>query len=96
MLIFLQKYQIQVKKYDIIYTSNIGDKIHYIKQMETYKKNLLNHLSDNGLIVCADVVRDDRSRLEASVFDDDMEIRRIDEYPYRIEHRNPGHVYVRR
>ena len=84
------------KKYDIIYTSNISDRIHSIKQMETYKNNLLNHLNDNGLLVCADVVRDDRSRLEASIFDRDMEIRRMDEYSYGIEHRSPGHVYVRR
>ena len=84
------------KKYDIIYTSNISDRIHSIKQMEMFKNNLLNHLNDNGLIVCADVVRGDRSRLEASVFDRNMEVRRIAENSYRIEHRSPGHTYVRR
>ena len=84
------------KKYDIIYTSNISDRIHSIKQMEIFKNNLLNHLNDNGLIVCADVVRGDRSRLEASVFDRNMEVRRIAENSYRIEHRSPGHTYVRR
>ena len=84
------------RKYDIIYISNISDRIHSMGQMELFKSNLLNHLNDNGLIVCADVVRNDRSRLESSVFDKDMEIRRIVGHSSRIEHRSPGHTYVRR
>ena len=84
------------KKYDLIYTSNISDRIHSKEQMRIYKKNLLSHLNENGLIVCADVIRDKRTRLEECVFDVDMEMRKISDCPYRIEHRSPGHIYIRR
>ena len=84
------------KKYDVIFTSNISDRIHSDKQMTSYKNNLLNHLNENGVIVCSDVIRYDRSRLEASIFDIDMDFKRINKSFYGFDYRSPGHVYVRK
>ena len=52
------------EKYDIIYTSNISEYFdNDIKLYKTYRNNLNVLLNKNGIVVCSNVVSDDKNKL---------------------------------
>lgn len=88
------------KKYDVIFVSNIGDKIRGlisddkgVKRLQIYEKNLLNLLNDNGIVIATNVVRNRRTSDEARIFDNDFEFYPMDKVNCRGYQRSPGYYY---
>ena len=91
------------KKYDVIFVSNIGDRIRGIIysdernlcKLEIYKNNMLNLLKDDGIVICTNVVRKGGSKEESKVFSSDFSKTDLKEVCYECEKKSPGYVYKR-
>lgn len=85
------------KKYNIIFTSNIGDHIiHDEDTFKLYRDNLDGLLADDGKIVCSNVLRGRASILERRVFGDKFN---SEDLPYIDDEYftgAPGYVYTRK
>lgn len=84
-------------KYHVIFTSNIADYIlHDETSFKIYRDNLDNLLTDDGIVVCSNVLRGRASILEREIFSEKFN---LEELPY-IEKDNftgaPGYVYLKR
>jgi len=84
-------------KYHIIFTSNIADYISHDEQsFKLYRDNIDSLLTDDGIVVCSNVLRGRASILEKEIF---LEKFNLEELPY-VENNNftgaPGYVYKKK
>ena len=88
------------KKYDVVFVSNIGDKIRGllcdtvgVDRLQVYENNLLNMLKDDGIVIATNVLRDRRTSDEAMIFDKDFEYHPMNKVNYDGYQRSPGYYY---
>ena len=88
------------KKYDVVFVSNIGDRIRGIlsdeagiNRLKVYKNNLSKLLNDNGIVIATHVVRNKRTSDEARVFEKDFECHDLEKVSYEGYERSPGYYY---
>ena len=85
------------KKYNIIFTSNIGDHItHDEGTFKEYRENLDGLLADDGKIVCSNVLRGRASLLEKRVFEEIFDSKDLPYIDDEYFTGAPGYVYTRK
>ena len=88
------------KKYDIIFVSNIGERIMglaqrngSIKNIEIYKNNLLNLLKEDGIVIATNVVMYGPKRDEMEVFSSNFVKQDLKSMCKFGKKKSPGYVY---
>lgn len=88
------------KKYDVVFVSNIGDRIRGlisdergINRLKIYKNNLSKLLKDDGMVIATHVVRDRRTSDEARIFEKDFTHQDLEKVNYEGYERSPGYYY---
>ena len=84
-------------KYNIIYTSNAADYLYHDKKtFESYRDNLDELLDDDGIVVCANVLRGRASIIEREVFSHKFLLSDLEYIEDKHFCGSPGYVYKRR
>lgn len=84
-------------KYDVIFTSNIADYVAPTREnFEKYRDNLDSLLSENGIIISANVLRSRPTKIESEVFGEKFKSAKFPVADSEYIDCSPATVYIRR